>query len=207
MGNAQGRYFVPLGARAKANGVGVRRSNPSWRSASERPWRYLAGPASGACEAIRGIDADQPVTEITIVADHVAAVSATERFSAVLMASLAGLGLALSALWLYGVMSYSVNQSTRELGLRLALGARTTEVFKLVMKRGATLSLIGLAIGTAGAFASTRFLGGALYGVSATDPMTFVAIGLVLAAVALAACLIPARRATKVDPLVAIKSE
>jgi predicted permease len=158
-------------------------------------------------ESIRSLDADQPITDVTTLTDHVAGVSRTERFSAVLMASLAALGLILSALGLYGVMSYSVSQGTRELGLRLALGARPSEIFKLVMKRGAVLSLIGLGIGTVGALVSTRFLAGVLYGVSATDPLTFASIGLVLAVVGLAACYLPARRATRVDPLVAIRCE
>jgi predicted permease len=158
-------------------------------------------------DAIRTIDPDQPLTGVTTLTDHVAALIATERFSAVLMASLAALGLGLSALGLYGVMSYSVSQNTRELGLRLALGARPSEIFRLVMKRGAILSLIGLAVGLAGAFATTRLLSGALYGVSATDPLTFIGIGVMLSFVALSACLLPARRAAKVDPLVAIRCE
>jgi ABC-type antimicrobial peptide transport system permease subunit len=157
--------------------------------------------------AISTIDPDQPVTGVITMTDHVAALIATERFSAVLMASLAALGLALSALGLYGVMSYSVSQSARELGLRLALGARPSEIFRLVMKRGAILSLIGLTVGLVGAFASTRFLSGALYGISATDPLTFGGICLVLGIVAMSACLLPARRATRVDPLVAIRCE
>jgi putative ABC transport system permease protein len=161
--------------------------------------------------AVRGeistIDPDQPVTGVITMIDHVAALIATERFSAVLMASLAALGLALSALGLYGVMSYSVSQSTRELGLRLALGARPSEIFRLVMKRGAILSLIGLTVGLVGAFAGTRLLSEALYGISATDPLTFGGICLVLGIVAMSACLLPARRATRVDPLVAIRCE
>jgi ABC-type antimicrobial peptide transport system permease subunit len=158
-------------------------------------------------EAIRTIDPDQPVTNVTTMTEHVAGITRTERFSAVLMASLAVLGLALSALGLYGVMSYSVSQSSRELGLRLALGARPGAIFKLVMKRGAILTLLGLGIGTAGALMSTPFLADALFGVSPNDPLTFLSIGLLLTAVALAACYLPARRATRVDPLVAIRCE
>jgi putative ABC transport system permease protein len=166
-----------------------------------------AGLTAAVREAIRTLDPDQPITNITTMSDHIAGVTRTERFSAVLMASLATLGLALSALGLYGVMSYSVSQSTRELGLRLALGARPAEIFKLVMKRGAILTVIGVAIGSAGALLGTRFLSDALFGVSATDPLTFVSIGLLLSAVALAACYVPARRATRVDPLTAIRCE
>jgi ABC-type antimicrobial peptide transport system permease subunit len=123
------------------------------------------------------------------------------------MGSLAVLGLTLAALGLYGVMAYSVNQRTAELGLRMALGARPGDLFKLVTAESVKLIVAGLGLGLAGALAITQFLSGTLYEVSPTDPATFAVISITLAAVALAACYLPARRATKVDPMVALRRE
>ncbi len=119
----------------------------------------------------------------------------------------AGLALLLTVIGLYGVMSYTVTQRTRELGLRMALGAQTRDVLKLVIKQGMGLVLLGAVIGVAGAVALTRVMKSWLFGVSATDPLTFTAVALLLTLVALLACFVPARRATKVDPLVALKCE
>ncbi len=158
-------------------------------------------------DAIRAVDPAQPVANVTTMKDHLAGVLAPERFSAVLVSLLAVSGLALAALGLYGVMAYSVSQRTGEIGLRLALGARPRDIFKLVIGQGARMIIIGMSLGLMGSLAMTRFLSGALYGVSATDPATFAVIALLLALVALLACWIPARRATRVDPLVALRCE
>ena len=139
--------------------------------------------------------------------DHLAGVIVTERFSAVLMGLLSALGLVLAALGLYGVMAYSVSERTGEIGLRMALGARPRDIFKLVIGRGFMLIVVGLSLGLIGALILTRFLSGALYEVSPKDPATFAAISLLLGAVALAACYFPARRASKVDPMVALRNE
>jgi ABC-type antimicrobial peptide transport system permease subunit len=116
-------------------------------------------------------------------------------------------GLALAAVGIYGVMAMAVAERTRELAIRISLGAQRSDVLRLVLGRGLRLALAGVAIGLAGAFALTRVIAALLYGVSATDPLTFGLIAALLVVVALLACWIPARRATKVDPMIALRTE
>jgi putative ABC transport system permease protein len=129
------------------------------------------------------------------------------RFTLILLGSFAALALILSAVGIYGVVMYGVTQRTRDIGVRVALGARPGQILNLILRQGMTLAVVGLAIGIAGAMALTRVLRAQLFEVSPTDPATFAAIALTLAAVAALASWLPARRATRVDPMVALRSE
>ena len=158
-------------------------------------------------EAIHAVDPDQPVSNVMTMNENLAGVLVTERFSAILMNALGASGLLLAALGLYGVMAYSVSQRTAEIGVRVALGAQRIHVLQLILSQGAKLTLLGVVIGVAAAWALTRLLGGLLFEVNATDPATFLYISLLLVSIALVACFLPARRALSVDPVIALRAE
>jgi putative ABC transport system permease protein len=153
------------------------------------------------------IDAEQPISDVRTIKAWVSESTARSRFGALLLGIFALVALLLAAVGIYGVMSYSVAQRKHELGVRMALGARSGDIFRLVVGQGMTLTLIGIGLGLAAAFALSRVLTSLLYGVSATDPATFVIITLLLAIIAFVANYIPARRATKVDPMMALRYE
>jgi putative ABC transport system permease protein len=217
--NPKARWYTIVGV------VGdVHHQTLSQDSGSEAYWPQYQDPIAGAPLIVRGpgdparlagpvraavaaVDPDLPLDRVQTMTEVVAASLAQSRFKAVLLALFAGLALVLAMVGVYGVISYSVAQRSHEIGIRMALGAQTGQVLRLVVRQGMTQVLIGLALGLAGAWYASRFLAGQIYGLSATDPLTFVAVPLGLAAVALVANYLPARRATRVDPLDALRQE
>jgi putative ABC transport system permease protein len=153
------------------------------------------------------INSTQPFYTVATAGNLISESLQARRFSLLLLVSFAALALVLTIVGVYGVMSYLVSQRTHEIGVRLALGARTGDVLKLILRQGLAVTAIGICVGLFGAFLLTRLMGTLLYGVGATDPLTFILVPLILAGVALLACYVPARRATKVDPMVALRYE
>ena len=162
---------------------------------------------SSVRQAIREVDPDQPVSNIATMAELLGEEAAQRRMGMIMLVAFAALALLLASLGIYGVLAYFVTQHTNEIGLRLALGATPRNIRFLVLKKGMGLTLVGVTIGLAASFALTRLMSSLLFGVKAADPLTFIAVPLVLGTVALLACAIPARRATKVDPMVALRYE
>ncbi len=153
------------------------------------------------------MDKDLPIADVRMMQDLISESVSRSRFSTLLLTIFAGVALVLAAVGIYGVMSYSVTQRTHEIGIRMALGAGRSNVLRLVVGRGMLLTAIGLAIGLGASFALTRFLSSMLFGISAVDPITFAMVTAVLGSISLAACYIPALKATKVDPMIALRYE
>jgi putative ABC transport system permease protein len=184
---------------------------------SQDPWAFFAlvvrtrlEPASAASaveSAIHSVDADEPVYNVRPMRDVEAASLSPQRLQIALIGLFAALALVLACMGIYGVMAYSVAQRTSEIGVRMALGAQTSNVLGLILGEGLRLAVLGAAIGLAGSFFAARLVSGMLFGVAPSDPFTFASVAVVLVAVAMVACYIPARRATRVDPLVALRYE
>ena len=158
-------------------------------------------------QLVRGLDPDVPVTDVLTMSEAVTKALGGPRFAARVFGAFALVALMLSALGLYGLLAYSVSRRTREIGVRVALGADRSDVRRLVLREGLALTAIGIAIGLSAAWVASRSLESLLFGVTAADALTYAAGPVVLAAVALVACLLPARRAARVDPAVALRSE
>jgi putative ABC transport system permease protein len=183
---------------------------PSYSSSSTIVVRTAADPhalSSRIREQILAVDPNQPVYDVKTMDQRVAASMETQRFAVVLLGTFGTLALILAAIGLYGVLAFTVSQRTREIGIHLALGAQRLDVLAMVIRQGMLLVLIGAGLGVVGAYALTRLIQSLLFGVTATDPLTFVLVPLVLGVVGFIACYVPARRATKVDPLVALRYE
>jgi putative ABC transport system permease protein len=172
--------------------------------------RASSDPASLAAairNQISAIDKDLPVKRIRTINEVIASTTAPRRFNTLALAVFAAVAMALAATGIYSVISYSVTQRTQEVGVRIALGAQSGDVIRLILRQGLTLTLIGVAAGICGAIASARVMSGLLYGVTATDPATFAAISLLLTIVAALACYLPARRAARIEPIAALRHE
>jgi ABC-type antimicrobial peptide transport system permease subunit len=156
---------------------------------------------------LRALDKNLPVTKMETMGEHIRSALWLARTTATLFGIVGTIGMFLAMIGLYGTVAYSVVRRTNEIGIRMALGAQHRQVLKMVVREGLLLTFVGIGIGLAVALALTRFLNSLLYGMSATDPLTFAGVSILLAAVALAACYLPARRATKVDPMLALRHE
>jgi macrolide transport system ATP-binding/permease protein len=162
---------------------------------------------AAARREIQQLDANLPISSAQTLDEHLSFPLLPARLAASLLGSFGGLALALAAIGVYGVMAYTISKRTREIGIRMALGAQPLDVLKLVISQGVWLTLAGVAIGLGASLAVTRLMKSLLFGISATDPLTFAGVALLLTAVALVACYLPARRATKVDPMIALRHE
>jgi putative ABC transport system permease protein len=172
---------------------------------------HTAGDPAGLIpsirQAIQAVDREQPIFRISTLGELVSGSLSKQRFGAVLLALFAGLGIFLAAVGVYGLMSYTVSQLFHEIGLRMALGADRGDVLRLLLRQGMSLAGLGVALGLAGAVLLTRSLSSLLFGVSPTDPVTLVGAALFLGLVALLAVWVPARRVSRIDPLIALRQQ
>ena len=166
-----------------------------------------AGLAEALRQQVLGVDPNQPVYNVKTMENVIDDSMSGSRMNTMLLSIFAGLAMILAMIGIYSVMSYTVTQNTREIGIRMALGAQARDVLKLIVGQGLVLTLIGVVVGVAAAFGLTRLMSSLLYGVTTTDPLTFIIVSVILVAVAVISCYLPARRATKVDPMIALRYE
>ena len=209
------REIVGIVGNTKQYGLAAEAPVQTYEPLAHRPFnevtlvvRTTGDPAAlgnAVRAAVVGIDPDQPVSNIRTVASVVSDSVARERFAAILLGIFATVALVLAVIGIYGVMAYSVAQRTHEMGIRMALGAEAADVRRLVVFHGMRLALAGVGVGVLASFAAARALGSLLFGVSAIDPMTFAVSPILLAGAALVATYVPACRATRIDPLLALR--
>jgi putative ABC transport system permease protein len=201
---ARQEVYVPMRQRAAAiDGMGFAQQMSLVVRSSPEPMNLV----NAIRQEVWAIDRNVPITSVRTMDQILATVTVQPLFNTILLGTFAAVALLLAAVGIYGVLSYTVTQRTHEIGIRMALGARSRDVLKLVVSQGMRLALLGVALGLAASFGLTRLMSKLLFGVGATDPLTFVGIALLLMSVALVACYIPARRATRVDPLAALRHE
>jgi putative ABC transport system permease protein len=196
------KFYIPHAQWHKATGFPIRGMTLVIRTGSDPS--TIAGPIR---QAVRSLDPSLPVADVRTMQAVVGAALSTPRFTGILLGSFAVLALVLSAIGIYGVLSYLVSRRTREIGIRVAIGAGRAEVLGLVLRSGMLLAIAGVVIGIVVALGASRVMSGMLHQVSPLDPVTFTAVGVVLTLVALFASLVPAWRAARVDPVVALKAE
>ncbi len=215
---ADRRVFAVVGVVGDVRNAALNQQTPAlYYPLSQRVWPRMdvvvktAGDPTAILpsvrEKVRELDRDVPVATVRTLDDWVSTSAAQPRLNAVLLGAFAGVALVVAAVGVYGVLAYSVTQRTREIGVRMALGAEPGGVLRLVVREGMVVGLAGIAAGTLGALAVARVLANLVYGVDVHDPATFVGVGAALTAVAFAACVLPARRASRVDPLVALRTD
>jgi putative ABC transport system permease protein len=185
-----------------------------WRLFADRALWLVVRARGNAAElapairqAIWSVDKDQPIIRVATMDHRLASSAAERRFALILFEAFGFVALVLVAIGLYGVLSASVTERIREIGVRLALGAQKRDVLYLILRQGLTLTLAGVSVGLLASWAVTRLLTNLLYGISATDPLVFAGVAFLLIVVALLACYVPARKAMKVDPLVILRYE
>ena len=211
------REIVGVVGAARYEGPAARPSSTAYLPYTQMTWSGMtlyvrsAGDPAALTASVRGaiqsVDADQPVYKVRPLASALSELVAPQRYLTLLLGAFAAVALLLSTLGLYGVVAYSVAQRTHEIGIRMALGARPGDVLRMILRQGVVLVALGVAAGLAAALAVTRLMESVLFGVRPTDPLAFAAAALLLVCVALLACYLPARRATKVDPMIALRYE
>jgi predicted permease len=209
--------IVGVVADLRNRGIGADMGDELYTPLPQKPWGTMSVLVKTSGDplqivpavrsALQAVDRDQPMTQVISLEQNLSAAVGQQRVSALLLGIFAALALVLAAIGIYGVTSYSVAQRSKEIGIRIAMGAQPGDVLRLIIGFGARLAFVGVVIGVIAALALTQLMKTMLFGVTATDPVTMAAVSITLIAVTLLACYIPARRAMSVDPVIALRSE